>query len=91
MRSRCCNRMALLAVAEKLVRGNGNEITIGGTRPQQNNYRVDGISINDYTNDVPGNVLGYTAGVDAIGEFTVLVSNYSAGYGKLPAGHRSCH
>ncbi len=76
----------LTGSGERVVRGNGNEVTIGGTRPQQNNYRIDGVSINDYTNDVPGNVLGYTPGVDAIGEFTVLTSNYSSAYGKTSGG-----
>src|SRR5438270_13393025 len=31
-------------------RGFGNQITVAGARPQQNNYRLDGISINDYDN-----------------------------------------
>src|SRR5579863_10092904 len=31
-------------------RGNGTQLTIGGNRPQQNNYRIDGISVVDYTN-----------------------------------------
>src|ERR1700688_5111821 len=29
-------------------RGFGNQITIDGARPQQNNYRLDGVSMNDY-------------------------------------------
>src|SRR4051812_15580681 len=31
-------------------RGFGDELTIAGHRPQENNYRIDGVSINDYSN-----------------------------------------
>src|SRR6202045_3121204 len=67
-------------------RGFGQQITISGARPQQNNYRIDGISLNDYANGAPGSVLGGSLGVDAIQEFSVLTSNYSAEYGKTSGG-----
>jgi hypothetical protein len=67
-------------------RGFGAQVSISGGRPQQNNYRVDGISINDYANGGPGSVLGGNLGVDAIQEFSVLTSNYSAEYGKTSGG-----
>jgi Carboxypeptidase regulatory-like domain/TonB-dependent Receptor Plug Domain/TonB dependent receptor len=67
-------------------RGFGQQLTISGARPQQNNYRIDGISINDYANGAPGSVLGGNLGVDAIQEFSVLTSNYSAEYGKTSGG-----
>jgi hypothetical protein len=67
-------------------RGFGAQITVAGARPQQNNYRLDGISINDPTNGAPGSVLGGDLGVDAIEEFSVLTSNYSAEYGRTAGG-----
>src|SRR5882724_4273402 len=67
-------------------RGFGQQLTISGARPQQNNYRLDGISLNDYANGAPGSVLGGSLGVDAIQEFSVLTSNYSAEYGKTSGG-----
>jgi hypothetical protein len=67
-------------------RGFGQQVTISGARPQQNNYRLDGISISDYANGGPGSILGGNLGVDAIGEFSVLTSNYSAEYGKTSGG-----
>ena len=67
-------------------RGFGNQITVAGARPQQNNYRLDGISINDYDNAAPGSVIGGDLGVDAIEEFSVLTSNYSAEYGRTSGG-----
>jgi hypothetical protein len=67
-------------------RGFGSEVTISGVRPQYNNYRLDGISLNDYSNGAPGSVLGGNLGVDAIQEFSVVTSNYSAEYGKTAGG-----
>src|ERR1700704_6437677 len=67
-------------------RGCGAQLSISGARPQENNYRLDGVSINDYGNGGPGSVLGGNLGVDAIQEFSVLTSNYSAEYGKTSGG-----
>src|SRR5882757_5370880 len=67
-------------------RGFGSQVTISGARPTQNNYRLDGVSINDYANGAPGSVLGGNLGVDAIQEFSVLTGNYSAEYGKTSGG-----
>src|SRR3982075_3910541 len=67
-------------------RGFGQQLPISGARPQQNNYRLDGVSLNDYANGAPGSVLGGSLGVDAIQEFSVLTSNYSAEYGKTAGG-----
>jgi hypothetical protein len=50
-------------------RGFGSEITISGMRPQSNNYRLDGISLNDYSNGALGSMRGGNLGVDAIQEF----------------------
>jgi hypothetical protein len=72
--------------ADRGNRGFGQQLTISGARPQQNNYRLDGVSINDYANGAPGSVLGGNLGVDAIQEFSVLTSNYSAEYGKTSGG-----
>lgn len=70
----------------KTQRGLGQQLTVSGGRPQQNNYRLDGISINDYSNGAPGSVAGVDLGVDAIDEFTVLTSTYPAEYGRSSGG-----
>ena len=67
-------------------RGYGVQMSISGSRPQQNNYRIDGISVNDYSNAGPGSLAGSTLGVDAVQEFSVLTSNYSAEYGRTSGG-----
>lgn len=67
-------------------RGLGTQMSIDGNRPTQNSYRLNGIFINDYSNAGPGNVLGGNLGVDAIQEFSVITSNYSAEYGYTSGG-----
>ena len=67
-------------------RGFGAQLAISGGRPQQNNYRLDGVSINDYSNGGPGSVLGGNLGVDAIQEFSIFTGAYSAVYGKVSGG-----
>jgi hypothetical protein len=67
-------------------RGWGTEMAVGGSRPQQNNYRLDGISINDFTGNGPGNVLGSVLGTDSIQEFSVVTAIPSADYGKTSGG-----
>ncbi len=67
-------------------RGYGVELSISGSRPSQQNYRIDGISVNDYANTSPGSVEGATLGVDAVQEFSVLTNNYAAEYGRTSGG-----
>ncbi len=70
----------------RLSRGLGAQLTIGGNRPQQNSYRLDGININDYANGGPGSVSGATLGVDAVQEFSVITSDAPAQYGRMSGG-----
>jgi hypothetical protein len=74
------------AAADRGNRGFGSQLSISGGRVRQNSYRIDGVSVNDYSNGGPGSVLGGTLGVDAIDEFSVLTANTPAEYGRTSAG-----
>jgi hypothetical protein len=67
-------------------RGFGAAVSVSGARPDQNSYRLDGISINDYSNGAPGSVLGDNLGVDAVEQVSVLGNNYPAEYGRTSGG-----
>jgi carboxypeptidase family protein/TonB-dependent receptor-like protein len=79
---------AIVSVAspDRLGRGLGVQLSVSGGRPQQNNYLLNGVSINDYSNQAPGSILGGNLGVDAVAEFSVLTTNYSAEYGRTSGG-----
>src|SRR5437016_4546130 len=68
--------------ANKGNRGFGNQLSNGGHRANENTYRVNGITINDYSNGAPGGASGLNLGVDGIQEFSVLTSDYTAEYGR---------
>jgi hypothetical protein len=74
------------ATGNRVQQGEGQQMSISGGRPWQNNYRLDGISINDYANGAPGSALGVNLGVDAIKEFSVISSGYPAEYGRSSGG-----
>ncbi len=68
--------------ANKGNRGFGNQLSNGGHRANENSYRVNGMNTNDYSNAAPGGATGVNLGVDAIDQFSVLTSDYTAEYGR---------
>lgn len=66
--------------------GTGVNMSIGGGRPGQNNFRMDGISTADHGNTSPGSSLGGNLGVEALREFSVMTNTYSAEFGRSAGG-----
>jgi hypothetical protein len=67
-------------------RGYGVMMALGGSRPQQSSYWLDGVNVNDYAGGGPASVLGASLGVDAVEEFSVITANPPADYGKTSGG-----
>ena len=80
------NQPSIITESNRVNRGLGLELTISGGRPQQNNYLLDGVNINSFTNGGPGSLLAGNLGVDAVSEFSVLTTNYSTEYGRTSGG-----
>jgi hypothetical protein len=78
--------MSMVSPSLRGIYGSGQQLAISGARPQGNNYRLNGISINDAANGAPGSVLGVNLGVDALGEFNVVSNSASAEYGRVFGG-----
>jgi hypothetical protein len=66
--------------------GHGIQLSMAGSRPVQNNFRLDGVSLTSQTGSTPGSINGVNLGVDAIREFSLLASTYSAQYGRAAGG-----
>jgi hypothetical protein len=68
--------------ANKGNRGFGNQLADSGHRPNENSYRLNGLTINDYSNAAPGGATGLNLGVDSVQEFSVITTGYTAEYGR---------
>src|SRR5260370_6294625 len=53
-------------------RGFGQQLTISGARPQQNNYRLDGVSLHAYANGAPATLSAGNLAHVALHKFSVL-------------------
>src|SRR5262249_36603360 len=66
--------------------GRGTRFSVGGARPSQNLFQLDGTTINDALNNTPGSAQGLLLGVETVKEFRVLTNTYSAEYGRASGG-----
>lgn len=60
----------------------GARISVSGARPTANSFTLDGADVNNPYGLIPSGVDGTMLGVEAIREFKVLSSNYSAQHGR---------
>lgn len=66
--------------------GFGAKFSVAGSHPDQNQYIVDGLIVNDTTVQTPSSAAGGLLGTDTIREFRMLTSNYSAEFGQVSGG-----
>ncbi|MSO19684.1 MAG: TonB-dependent receptor [Acidobacteria bacterium] len=62
--------------------GTGTRFSVAGSRSYNNSYLLDGMDINDSGNGTPGGAAGTNLGVDAIREFKIVTSLFSAETGR---------
>ena len=68
-------------------KGYGTRISMGGSRPDQTAWLLDGTNIRSVSNfGTPGSAAGLMLGVDAVREFQVLTSDYGAELGGTSGG-----
>ena len=73
--------------------GKGSQdIAVNGATTAQNNYQMDGVSVNDPSNGGSSLDAGFYSGIgivnpDAIQEFKIQTSQYDAGYGRKPGAN----
>ncbi len=66
--------------------GYGVQLSISGSRPFQNGFRVDGLYLTTSHGSSPGSINGSNFGVDSIAEFSVHGSSAGAQYGQAAGG-----
>lgn len=68
-------------------KGYGTRIAMGGSRPDQTAWLLDGTNVHSPSNfGTPGSAAGVMLGVEAVREFQVLTSDYSAELGGTSGG-----
>src|SRR5262249_26583299 len=59
-----------------------NKFSVAGSRSYSNSFLLDGTDVNDSSNSTPGGSAGTEFGVDAIKEFKIVATTFSAEYGR---------
>ena len=75
------------ATARDFTGGFGNtQLAIGGARPEQTGYLMDGTNIADISDKAPSSLSGVLLGVDTVQEFSVQTHGYNAEFGRAAGG-----
>jgi hypothetical protein len=61
--------------------GGGSQLSIAGSRSMMTSFLLDGSNIKDMFGTTPGSAAATMLGVDAVREFQVMTTNYSAEFG----------
>lgn len=64
----------------------GKNMVVSGTRPEHNRYLLNGVDTTFTFTTAPVSAAGIIMGIDAVEEFKVLTSDYSAAYGEKAGG-----
>ncbi|MCL4819554.1 MAG: TonB-dependent receptor [Vicinamibacteria bacterium] len=62
--------------------GRGTRFSVGGARPSQNLFVIDGTIVNDALNHTPGSASGAMLGAEAVEEFRLVTGVAGAEYGR---------
>jgi len=62
--------------------GRGARISVNGSRPNQNSFRLDGIYINDATGSSPASASGTLLGLETVRELHLTTTPFDAEYGR---------
>src|SRR5262249_16341576 len=74
------------ATAPDPLSGTGTKFSINGSRPNGNNFIIDGVNLSDNGGNTPGSATGQNLGVEGILEVSVLTNTYSAAFGRNTGG-----
>ena len=78
--------MTTRAATANMLSGLGDKMSLGGARPSQMGFLLDGADMMTRNNTTPAGASGIMLGVDAIQEFRVSTSSASAEFGRNSGG-----
>ncbi len=64
----------------------GTQLSMGGARPEQTGFLMDGTNIADVSDKAPSSLSGVLLGVDTVQEFNVQTHGYNAEFGRAAGG-----
>lgn len=74
------------ASRSSLAQGLGGQISVNGSRPNQNAYQIDGVYVNDATSSMPASASGNMLGVETVREIHMVTNPFSAEIGRTSGG-----
>lgn len=69
-----------------LAQGLGGQISVKGSRPNQNSFQIDGVYVNDAAGAAPASAAGNLLGLEAVREVHLVTDPFSAEYGRAAGG-----
>ncbi len=69
-----------------LAQGIGRQISVLGSRPNQNSFQLDGVYVNDAASASPASAAGNVLGLEMVREVHLVTNPYSAEYGRSVGG-----
>ena len=69
-----------------LAQGIGRQISVLGSRPNQNSFQLDGVYVNDAASASPASAAGNLLGLEMVREVHLVTNPYSAEYGRTAGG-----
>lgn len=74
------------AARSSLAQGIGGQISVNGSRPNQNAYQLDGVYVNDATSSMPSSASGNMLGIETVREIHLVTNPFSAEIGRTSGG-----
>lgn len=69
-----------------LAQGIGRQISVLGSRPNQNSFQLDGVYVNDAASASPASAAGNVLGLEMVREVHLVTNPYSAEFGRSAGG-----
>ncbi|MEZ5395013.1 MAG: carboxypeptidase regulatory-like domain-containing protein [Bryobacterales bacterium] len=74
------------AARVSLAQGIGGQISVNGSRPNQNGYQIDGVWVNGPAKSLPASAAGNLLGLETVREIHMVTNPFDAKLGRMAGG-----